>query len=204
MDRYLNPSANGMRAAVIFVLLAVSACAPRLIDPGPRNENLMAATLNHTALIAADGFELPIKRWLPAAGEPEAVIVALHGFNDYSNAFADIGAWLESQDIGLYAYDQRGFGATSQAGLWAGAAPMIADLRAMLRAVKQRHPGSRIYALGDSMGGAVIISAWGERPLAVDGIILVGPAVRGRAVMPPYQQMALWLSAHTMPWLQVS
>ena len=204
MDSPLIPSANGMRAAIILVLLVVSGCAPRLIDPGPHSDNLMPVTLNDTALIAADGFELPIKRWLPATGKPEAVIVALHGFNDYSNAFADIGAWLASQGIGLYAYDQRGFGATKQAGLWAGSGPMIADLRAMLGAVKRRHRGSRIYALGDSMGGAVIISAWGEKPLAVDGIILVGPAVRGRAVMPPYQQMALWLSAHAMPWLQVS
>ncbi len=204
MDRPLIPSVNTMRAAVIFVLLVVSGCAPRLIDPGPRIQNLMPAILNDTTFVAADGFELPVKSWLPAKGEPEAVIVALHGFNDYSNAFAEMGAWLESQNIGLYAYDQRGFGGTKQAGLWAGSEPMIADLRSMLKAVKRRHPGSRIYALGDSMGGAVIISAWGEKPLAVDGTILVGPAVRGRAVIPPYQQMALWLSAHTFPWLQVS
>lgn len=193
-----------IRAAAVIIMLAVSGCAPRLSAPGPHIENTMPPILNDSALIAEDGFELPVRRWLPTNGEPGAVVVALHGFNDYSNAFADIGPWLTTQNMGLYAYDQRGFGATRQAGLWAGAGPMVADLRNMLGEVKRRHPGSRVYALGDSMGGAVIITAWGERPLAADGVILVGPAVRGRAVIPPFQQMALWLSAHTMPWLQLS
>ncbi len=191
-------------AAAIGLSLALAACAPRLIDPGPRADSIMPASLNDTTLVAVDGFELPVRHWLPASGEPDAVIVAVHGFNDYSNAFADIGDWLAAQDVGLYAYDQRGFGATAQAGMWAGSTPMVADLRAMLGEVRQRHPNSKIYALGDSMGGAVIITAWGERPLAVDGIILVGAAVRGRAVIPAYQQAALWLSAHTVPWLRVS
>jgi len=194
----------GMRAAAVIIMLAVSGCAPRLMDPGPNIDKIMPATLNDTALIAEDGYELPVRRWLPSDGEPEAVIVAVHGFNDYSNAFADLGRWLTTQNMGLYAYDQRGFGATKQAGLWAGSALMMSDLRSMLAEVKRRHPGSRLYALGESMGGAVILATWGEKPLAVDGIILVGPAVRGRAVIPTYQQMVLWLSAHTMPWLQLS
>ncbi|MEJ0071171.1 MAG: hypothetical protein WDO24_23260 [Pseudomonadota bacterium] len=42
-------------------------------------------------LIAADGTALPMRQWLPA-GQPHAVVLALHGFNDYSNAFAAPGA----------------------------------------------------------------------------------------------------------------
>ena len=47
--------------------------------------------LNDKVLIAADGFELPMRSWLPADGRVRAAVVALHGYNDYSNAFDGAG-----------------------------------------------------------------------------------------------------------------
>ena len=46
-----------------------------------------------------------------AHDDPRAVILAVHGFNDYSHAFADFGAYAASQGIAVHAYDQSGFGA---------------------------------------------------------------------------------------------
>ena len=47
------------------------------------------------SFIAADGQVLLLHRWLPpggnGAGQVKAVILALHGFNDYSNAFEGPG-----------------------------------------------------------------------------------------------------------------
>src|SRR5690242_15687277 len=40
--------------------------------------------------VAADGQVLPLRKWLPR-GEIKAVILALHGFNDYSHAFEAAG-----------------------------------------------------------------------------------------------------------------
>ena len=34
-----------------------------------------------------DGYQLPVSAWQPH-GEPQAIVIALHGFNDYRNAFA--------------------------------------------------------------------------------------------------------------------
>ena len=59
---------------------------------------------------ADDGATLPLKSWLPD-GKPKAVILALHGFNDYSNAFKDSGEEWAKHGIATFAYDQRGFGA---------------------------------------------------------------------------------------------
>ncbi|HUJ04331.1 MAG TPA: alpha/beta hydrolase, partial [Rhizomicrobium sp.] len=59
--------------------------------------------------------------------------------------------------------------------------------------------------LGESMGGAVVLSSLATpHPPNVDGVILVAPAVWAREDMPFSYRAALWLSAHTVPWLHVS
>jgi len=181
----------------------LAACAPRIQDPGPLAETPMPPTLTQSHFITPDGTRLPLQRWLPDT-TPHAVIVTLHGFNDYSNAFAEIGPRLAENGIATIAYDQRGFGASEQAGDWPGGARLRADARAAIEAVHGAYPGARVYAMGESMGGAVLMSAWSDAALETDGLILVAPAVWGRATMPFYQSMSLWLFAHSMPWLPLS
>ena len=49
-----------------------------------------------TGFVTADGQILPLREWLPRGAESEAVILALHGFNDYGNAFEGPGEiWAE-------------------------------------------------------------------------------------------------------------
>src|SRR5262245_31862701 len=83
-----------------------------------------------TNFIAADGQILPLRKWLPRANgkaELKAVILALHGFNDYANAFDGPGEIWANQGIATYAYDQRGFGAAPERGFWPGRAALAAD-----------------------------------------------------------------------------
>ena len=210
---------------VLVVVALLSACAPRLQAPGPLAEAPASPRLTEAGLVTADGVTLPVRQWQPA-GPPEAgtakagttkagtaeaaavaaeaVVVALHGFNDYSNAFAAPGAWLAARGFAVYAIDQRGFGASPAPGVWPGRTMLTADLRDMLAAAGARHPGAPVYALGESMGAAVVLAAWAERPLAVDGVILTGPAVWGRIVIPAYQTAALWLASYTVPWLTLT
>ena len=189
-----------------FVLLAVlvlAACAPRLQNPGPDATRSMTPNLTADRFLTRDGLALPLRRWLPDA-KPRAVVVALHGFNDYGNAFADIGAFLASQNIAVLAYDQRGFGAAPRPGVWAGTQTLTADFHDFLSATRAAYPGVPVHALGESMGGAVLMAAWAEAPYPADSVILVAPAVWGRPTMPFYQTAALWFSAHTTPWLRLS
>lgn len=149
---------------------------------------------------SVDGYRLPLRHW-PADGPPHAVVIGLHGFNDYSKAFAAPAAWFARHGIATYAYDQRGFGATADAGYWAGTEALVADLHAVVAAVRARHPGVPVTLLGESMGGAVIMVAMaGERPPPVAGIVLSAPAVWGWSTLPAIPRGALWLGAYTMPW----
>ena len=147
--------------------------------------------------VTRDGLSLGLKHW--DVKQPRAVIIALHGMNDYSNAFAMPAAWWAEHGITTYAYDQRGFGRSPNIGLWAGGDIMRRDLADFVDVVRARHAGKPVYALGESMGGAVVLSAMGSStPPHVDGVILSAPAVWGWRKLPLSHRAALWLTAHSL------
>jgi len=182
--------------AIAAVLLLLAACAPRLEPAGPA---VQAPQLQNDRIIQADGTALPVRTWLPK-GTPHAVIVALHGMNDYSRAFENPGAYWAARGIATYAYDQRGFGKAPNRGLWAGHATLTADLAAAIALIRTRHPGVPLYVAGESMGGAVALIGGARRLFKADGLILVAPALRGRRYLGVFPRATLWLGARTIPW----
>lgn len=155
------------------------------------------------SLVTRDGVHLPLKEW--DASAPKAVIVALHGMSDYSEAFDMPAPFWAEHGITTIAYDQRGFGRAPDTGLWAGGDVMRRDLDDAVDAVRAKFPNLPVYALGESMGGAVVLSALADgQPPRVNGVILVAPAVWSRDDMPLSYRITLWLAAHTLPWLHVS
>jgi len=186
-----------VRRLVVLLVLVLAACAPTMVPPGPE---LAQPRMAEEAFVTRDGLALPLRTWRPE-GPVRAVLLGLHGLNDYSNAFALPAGRLARQGILTVAYDQRGFGGAPHAGRWAGAAAMVDDAVAMAHRLRARHPGVPLYFLGESMGGAVAMLALArDPPPPVDGAVLVGPAVWGRAHMNPLQRSVLWLLAHTIPW----
>jgi alpha-beta hydrolase superfamily lysophospholipase len=84
-------------------------------------------------------------------------------------------------------------------------ATLGADLRAAVRTVRARHPDAPLFALGVSMGGAVVMTALADAPIeGMDGAVLVAPAVWGRRHMNLLERSALWLLSNTMPWLTLN
>ncbi|MGE0722857.1 MAG: alpha/beta fold hydrolase [Alphaproteobacteria bacterium] len=187
------------RLAIVGVLLG--ACAPGFAPPGPI---VTTASIATDALVTSDGLRLPLRIW-QAEGTPAAVIVALHGFNDYSAAFEGPARWWADHGITTYAYDQRGFGASPNRGRWPGPGVHAADAATAVALVRARHPGARVFLLGESMGGAVVLTAMtGAAPPDADGVILIAPAVRGRAALGMVSRAALAVVSSTMPWLTLS
>ena len=113
--------------------------------------------ITKNAFIPGDGAVLPLQIW-PSARPPKAVILALHGFNDYSGFFDAPGKFLSKRGIISYAYDQRGFGGAPATGTWAGTSTYVRDATQAARAIKQKHPNLPLFLEGTSMGGAVAIA----------------------------------------------
>jgi alpha-beta hydrolase superfamily lysophospholipase len=159
------------------------------------------------AFIAADGARLPLRKWLPE-GRVKAVVLALHGFNDYSHAFAGPGAEWAKRGIATYAYDQRGFGRAPERGRWPGSAQLAADATQASWILRRLYPGVPLYLLGESMGGAVatvaMTGAEGLPKPDVDGVVLAAPAVWGRAVMPLMPRFLLWAAVRLVPGMTVT
>lgn len=194
---------NPLRYFIIAVAWVVcSACAPHVNNPG---QQVMQPRLESEFFRAADGAILPVRSWLPEKKPFKAIIVAVHGFNDYSNSFTFPGNYLRQYGIASYAYDQRGFGAAPGRGLWAGGEAYTNDLASMVKEVRRLYPNVPLYLVGESMGGAVtIVAMTGRNPPIVDGVILIAPAVWGRQTMPWYQRWLLDVAAHTVPWLELT
>ncbi len=141
----------------------------------------------------------PSAVWRPD-GEPRAVLLALHGFNDHHTAFAEFGPWAAAHGVLVEAYDQRGFGANPDRGLWAGAEVLTGDLRAAIRRLRAEHPGRPLFVLGESMGAAVVTVAMTDPdPPKVDGIVLSAPAVWGGSALNPFYRATLWVMRHVAP-----
>jgi alpha-beta hydrolase superfamily lysophospholipase len=191
-----------MYGSIAVTLLALSACSPLVNHPG---KQVVEPKIENGHFVAGDGSILPVRSWLPEKRPVKAVIVALHGFNDYSNFFTSPANYLSRRDIACYAYDQRGFGGAPGRGLWSGIEAYTDDLSSFTREIRKRHPDVPLYVLGESMGGAVtIVTMTGSNPPHVDGVILVAPAVWGRETMPWYQSLLLAVTSHTLPWLQLT
>jgi alpha-beta hydrolase superfamily lysophospholipase len=151
-----------------------------------------------------DGARLPVRVWLPA-GQPQAVVLALHGFNDSRDAWEIPAPAFNAAGIAVFAPDQRGFGAAPGRGFWPGSMQLADDAAAALVLLRQRYPGVPLYAMGESMGGAVLmtLAARDDAP-AVDGWILLSPAVWGRQQMGPGLSSGLWLVSGVAPGLSVT
>jgi alpha-beta hydrolase superfamily lysophospholipase len=163
--------------------------------------------LEQDAFVTFDGERLPMTVW-PAVDEtgrpvePHAVVAALHGFDDYAQAFAVAGPYWARRGVSTYAFDQRGFGRAPGRGLWAGESAMTKDLRVFCSLLRARHAKAVLAVAGESMGGAVAICAFASStPPDADRLVLLSPAVWGWTEQPLPNAVGLWLLAHLGPGL---
>ena len=184
------------RTLAVAAALLLQGCMAERLAPGPGPTQ--PAIIDQTHWQANDGFVLAFSAWQTA--QPNTVIVALHGMNDYGRFIADAATFWQSQGIATYAYDQRGFGRTEGNGRWPGHDVMAGDVETFVALVRARHPGTRIVLLGESMGGAVatLAAARGGADLA-DGLILVSPAYWGWSNLDILKRAGLWTMMQLAP-----
>ncbi len=188
------------RRAVLALpaLMGLGACATPMVQSALQPATgFPGARLEADAFVSFDGARLGLSHW-PAQGpgEPWAVVVGLHGMNDYANAFHLAAPVWAGQGIATYAFDQRGFGRSPNRRVWAGEALMTEDLRAFCALVRRRHPAAVLAVVGESMGGAVAMTAFASpRPPDADRLVLSAPAVWGWSSQPLPYKTSLWFTA---------
>jgi alpha-beta hydrolase superfamily lysophospholipase len=164
----------------------------------------LATACSTVAPPGGDPPDVPRREWLTEA-PPRAVILGVHGFNDYSNAFGAFGAYAAGHGVAVHAYDQPGFGANPDAGLWPGVPALVASLVRERARLATLYPETPVYLLGESMGAAVLIAAVAaDAPLDAAGTIMTAPAVWGGDELNPFYRATLWLASHIAPGLRLT
>ncbi len=197
-----------LRVFLGFCVLLLAACAPTIQRAGSPLGEFQGARFEpaRERFVSFDGAELGLSAWLPPPEqETNAVIIALHGMNDYAGAFYLAGPWFAERGVAFYAYDARGFGRSPNRGVWGGERLMTEDVRTAVRVARRTHPGAVVAVMGDSMGSSTAMAAFGaEGAPELDRLILVAPGVWGWSTMPTAYAATLWVGAHTFPWRAVS
>jgi alpha-beta hydrolase superfamily lysophospholipase len=186
--------------AALLAALSLAACAPTLQRAGRPDAGFSGPRLENHTFVSFDGARLGLTRWDAVGGPPKAVIIGVHGMNDYANAFHLAAPDWAARGITTLAYDQRGFGRSPDRGLWAPDDLKVEDLRTIVALARQKYPGAVIAVAGESLGGAVAIEAFAsDRPPVADRLILLAPAVWGWSRQPITYSGALWLADHLAP-----
>ncbi|MEL6860707.1 MAG: alpha/beta fold hydrolase [Pseudomonadota bacterium] len=194
----------GATLALILGLLfgGLAACVTPATFPALELEEPAMPQLDPAAnrMISFDGAELGLTVW-ETDGEPDIVIVGVHGMNDYANAFHMAAPYWAERGVKTYAYDQRGFGRSVGRGDWPEEDLMREDLRTAVALVRAEHPDATLAVVGISMGGAMAMTAFGSDrpPEGVDRVVFSGPGLRGWGSIPTVQRVALWTSVRVRP-----
>ena len=183
-------------AAALCLALVLGACTPLMVQQAGRPPlGFAGPRLESDAVVSFDGARLGLSEW-DAAGEPWAVVVGVHGMNDYANAFHLAAPWWAEQGVTTLAYDQRGFGRSPGRGIWAGDQLMVEDLRTVAALARQRYPKAVLVVAGESLGGAIAAEAFAsDRPPTADRLVLLSPAVWGWKDQPLPNKTLLWFAA---------
>jgi len=184
-------------ASLILAALLLAACTPLMVQQAGRPPlGFSGARLEAGDVISFDGAKLGLSEW-DAPGEPWAVIVGVHGMNDYANAFHMAAPWWAEQGVTTIAYDQRGFGRSPNRGIWAGDELMEEDLRTVCALARRKYPHAILAVAGESLGGAIAAEAFAsDRPPTADRLLLLSPAVWGWRDQPLPNKTLLWLAAN--------
>jgi alpha-beta hydrolase superfamily lysophospholipase len=183
--------------AALLAAVMLAGCTPLMIQQAGRPPmGFQGPRIERDAVISFDGAKLGLSEW-DAQGEPWAVIVGVHGMNDYANAFHMAAPWWAEQGVTTVAYDQRGFGRSPDRGIWAGDDLMVEDLRTVTALVRQKYPKALVVVAGESLGGAVAAEAFAsDQPPMADRLVLLSPAVWGWKTQPLPNKTLLWFAAN--------
>ncbi len=100
------------------------------------------------------GTKIHMRHWRPA--NPRAVVVICHGVNSHSGQYLWSGEQLSAAGFAVYAYDHRGRGKSEGPRFYIDdVSDYTDDLGTLIKLVKAREPGLKVFLLGHSAGGVV-------------------------------------------------
>lgn len=121
------------------------------------------------------------RQWLPAEGEPRAVVQLVHGVSEYIDRYAVVARWLADHGFVVVGCDHLGHGRTAagseEYGFFAeqkGWHTVSGDVRRLRTLMGQKYPDLPYFLLGHSMGSFLARTYLIDWPGTLTGAILSG------------------------------
>ncbi|MFE3456457.1 alpha/beta hydrolase [Nocardiopsis aegyptia] len=126
---------------------------------------------------SGDGLTVHVHAWVPD-GPLRGLVQISHGMGEHALRYAPLAADLNARGYAVYANDHRGHGATMHAGPGVlgedGWNRLVADVAALSRLLRERHPGLPLVLLGHSLGSFAAQQYLLDHPGLADGVALSG------------------------------
>ncbi len=125
----------------------------------------------------ARNIKVPHRAWLPQE-KPREVLLCVHGLGFSSAAYSEFGREMAGHGMAVYAVDVRGFGqwVKRKGQDKVDFEACLADLEGALKTLRKNYPGTPIFVVGESMGGAIALNCASRYPDLVDGLISSVPS----------------------------
>ncbi len=153
-----------LRLAWLPLLLSLQGCSGFFYFPSRGLHGWPEQPFEELEFHAEDGVRLH-GLYFPAQGESRGTIVQFHGNAGNVTSHYESLVWLTERGYAFFTFDYRGYGVSerarpSQAGLELDAFAAMSVAEALPRA----RAGRDLVYFGQSLGGAVLLHAYAERP----------------------------------------
>lgn len=106
------------------------------------------------------------------AKNPKAVLLFVHGLNEHSGRYLNPIRYFSPRGYSLYLFDHRGHGKSDGLRSYVdGFGTYLKDLDEFVRLVAREEKGKKIFMVGHSMGGQVVINYVGQFKNSVAGFL---------------------------------
>jgi alpha-beta hydrolase superfamily lysophospholipase len=157
-------------------LLALSMIAACLMFNNLRQNAATAAVTSTDARMHLGSSAVPVRQWSDGSSKPKAIIVAVHGALRSSGTFQPLAEQLAANGYLIVSPDLRGHGdwyfsaKTAQEKI-VDYDESAQDVVNLFKAMRNEHPLTPIFCMGESAGGIVALQAAGQFP-TINGLIL--------------------------------
>lgn len=149
------------------------------------------------------GLSLHCQSW--RVPRPVGVLVFVHGMGEHSDRYQFPAAFFSKRQFNIHAYDQRGHGQSEGRRAYAESfEDFLEDLHLFLAKVRRQEAHRKIFLVGHSFGGQVVlnyVSSKIKRDLA--GVIVSSPNLKIRMAVPFYKLFAARALSALVPTLQL-
>ncbi|MGD9046778.1 MAG: lysophospholipase [Anaerolineae bacterium] len=139
--------------------------------------------------------ELYYQCWQPET-KPKAVLVVVHGHGEHSGRYSNVADWFVPRGYAVYAFDLRGHGRSAgKRGYIESFAEYRNDTAAFLDLVLSEESDSRVFLLGHSQGGLIVLNYALHDGAGLAGVVASGPVLAPPGISPFLIQLSKLLSS---------